>query len=58
MDFCAINETMDIQGHREAVEAAFKNYMLTIPHRQAFGPSGAAARAKGSRSAFRRPTRD
>ncbi len=43
----SVNETMDIQGHRHAVEAAFKNYMLTIPHRQALGTYGAAARAKG-----------
>jgi enoyl-CoA hydratase len=32
---------------RRALEAAFKNYMLTIPHRQALGTYGAAARAKG-----------
>ena len=43
----SVNETMDIQGHRRAVEAAFKNYMLTIPHRQALGTYGAEARAKG-----------
>jgi enoyl-CoA hydratase len=43
----SVNETMDIQGHRRAAEAAFKNYMLTIPHRQALGTYGAAARAKG-----------
>jgi len=29
-----VNETMDIQGQRRALEAAFKNYMLTIPHRR------------------------
>jgi len=43
----SVNETMDIQGHRRAAEAAFKNYMLTIPHRQELGTYGAAARAKG-----------
>jgi len=43
----SVNETMDIQGHRRAVESAFKNYMLTIPHRQALGTYGAEARAKG-----------
>src|SRR5262245_23723247 len=42
----SVNETLDIQGHRRAIEAAFKNYMLTIPHRQALGTYGAAARAK------------
>ena len=43
----SVNETMDIQGHRRAIEASFKNYMLTIPHRQALGTYGAEARAKG-----------
>jgi hypothetical protein len=38
---------MDTQGHRRAMEAPFKNYMLTIPHRQAPGTYGAGARAKG-----------
>jgi len=42
----SVNGTMDIQGHRQAVEAAFKNYMMTIPHRQALGTYGAAARAR------------
>ena len=43
----SVNETMDIQGHRRATEAAFKNYMLTIPHRQALGTFGAEARVRG-----------
>lgn len=43
----SVNEMLDAQGHRRAVEAAFKNYMLTIPHRQALGTYGAAARARG-----------
>ena len=43
----SVNETQDIQGHRQAIEAAFKNYMLTIPHRQALGTYGVEARAKG-----------
>ena len=43
----SVNETLDIQGQRRALESAFKNYMLTIPHRQALGTYGAAARAKG-----------
>ena len=46
----SVNETMDIQGHRRAIEAAFKNYMLTIPHREALGTYGAAARAKDVRA--------
>ena len=44
----SVNETMDIQGQRRALESSFKNYMLTIPHRQALGTYGAAARAQGS----------
>jgi enoyl-CoA hydratase/carnithine racemase len=43
----SVNGTVDIQGHRQAIEAAFKNYMITIPHRQALGTYGAAARARG-----------
>ncbi len=42
----SVNGTMDIQGHRQAIETAFKNYMMTIPHRQALGTYGAAARAR------------
>ena len=38
---------VELQGHRRAVEASFKNYMLTIPHRQTLGTYGAEARAKG-----------
>jgi enoyl-CoA hydratase len=52
----SVNETMDLQGHRRAVEASFKNYMLTIPHRQALGTYGAAARAKGVKDRIK--TRD
>ena len=43
----SVNETLDIQGQRRALESSFRNYMLTIPHRQALGTYGAAARAKG-----------
>jgi enoyl-CoA hydratase len=46
----SVNETLDVQGQRQAVEAAFKNYMLTIPHRQALGTYGAEARAKSIKS--------
>ncbi len=49
----SVNETMDIQGQRRALEAAFKNYMLTIPHRQALGTHGEAARSKGVRERLR-----
>ena len=34
---------------RRAIEAAFKNYMLTIPYRETLGTYGAAARDKGVR---------
>jgi enoyl-CoA hydratase len=43
----SVTETMDIQGPRRALAAAVKNSRLTIPHRQALGTYGAAARAKG-----------
>ena len=43
----SVNETLDAQGQRRSLETSFKNYMLTIPHRQALGTYGAAARAKG-----------
>ena len=42
----SVNETLDIQGQRRALESAFKNYMLTIPHPHALGTYGAAARAR------------
>ena len=42
----SVNEMLDIQGQRTALEGAFKNYMLTIPHRQVLGTYGEAARAK------------
>jgi len=47
---------VDIQGQRRALESSFKNYMLTIPHRQALGTYGAAARARGVKDRIK--TRD
>ena len=48
---------MDIQGQRRALEAAFKNYMLTHScTAQALGTYGAAARAKGVKDRIK--TRD
>ena len=38
------------------MEGAFKNYMLTIPHRIELGTYGAAARAKGVKDRIK--TRD
>ena len=52
----SVNETLDTQGHRRAIEAAFKNYMLTIPYREQLGSYGAAARAKGVKARIQ--TRD
>jgi len=52
----SVNETVDIQGQRRALESSFKNYMLTIPHRQALGTYGAAARARGVKDRIK--TRD
>jgi len=43
----SVNQTMDIQGHRHAMEAAFNNYMITIPHRQSLGTYGPEAWSKG-----------
>ena len=40
----SVNETQDAQGWRQAMENAFKNYMLTIPHRIEMGTYGPAAR--------------
>ena len=39
----SVNEFMDRQGQRQALEAAFKNYMLTIPHRKEMGTFGGSA---------------
>ncbi len=32
----------DLQGQRQALQTAFKNYMMTIPHRKELGTVGAA----------------
>jgi enoyl-CoA hydratase len=42
----SINEMLDRQGQRQALETAFKNYMLTIPHRRELGTFGSAEKAK------------
>lgn len=39
----SVNEVFDRQGQSEAIEASFKNYMLTIPHRKELGTFGATA---------------
>jgi enoyl-CoA hydratase len=43
----SVNQTMDIQGQRQALEAAFNNYMVTIPHRQSLGTYGPEAWSAG-----------
>ena len=48
----SVNETQDAQGWRQAMEGAFKNYMLTIPHRIEMGTYGPAARAKAPKDRF------
>lgn len=48
----SVNETLDAQGQRQALEAAFKTYMLTIPHRIERGTYGAAAREKPPQERF------
>ena len=48
----SVNETLNAQGWREAMEGAFKNYMLTIPHRMEMGTYGPAAREKNPKDRF------
>jgi enoyl-CoA hydratase len=48
----SVNETQDAQGWRQAMEGAFKNYMLTIPHRIELGTYGPAAREKNPKDRF------
>jgi enoyl-CoA hydratase len=48
----SVNETLNAQGWRQAMEGAFKNYMLTIPHRMEMGTYGPAAREKNPKDRF------
>jgi enoyl-CoA hydratase len=48
----SVNETMDAQGFRDAMTGAFKNYMMTIPHRIEMGTYGPAAREKNPKDRF------
>ena len=48
----SVNETMDAQGFRHAMQGAFKNYMMTIPHRIEMGTYGPAAREKAPKDRF------
>ena len=48
----SVNEMQDAQGWRTAMEGAFKNYMLTIPHRIEMGTYGPKAREKTPKDRF------
>ncbi|MFO1190501.1 MAG: enoyl-CoA hydratase [Alphaproteobacteria bacterium] len=48
----SVNETMDAMGQRSALERSYKNYMLTIPHRQDLGTYGSSARATSAKDRF------
>jgi enoyl-CoA hydratase len=48
----SVNEMQNAQGWRQAMEGAFKNYMLTIPHRVELGTYGPAAREKNPKDRF------
>ena len=48
----SVNEMQDAQGWRQSMEGAFKNYMMTIPHRMEMGTYGPAARAKNPKDRF------
>jgi enoyl-CoA hydratase len=48
----SVNETMDAQGFKQALEGAFKNYMMTIPHRIEMGTYGPKAREKAPKDRF------
>lgn len=48
----SVNDTLDIQGQRQAIETAFKNYMITIPTRIEKGTYGAAARNTAPKDRF------
>ena len=43
---------LDAQGFKQSMENAFKNYMLTIPHRMEMGTYGPAAREKAPKDPF------
>ena len=48
----SVNEMQDAQGWRQAMEGAFKNYMMTIPHRIEMGTYGPKAREKAPKDRF------
>jgi enoyl-CoA hydratase len=48
----SVNEMMDEQGFRRAMQGSFKNYMLTIPNRIEQGTYGAAAQEKSPKDRY------
>jgi len=48
----SVNETMDAMGQRSALERSYKNYMLTIPHRQELGTYGSSTRTASAKDRF------
>lgn len=48
----SVNEMQDAQGWHVAMEGAFKNYMMTIPHRIEMGTYGPKAREKAPKDRF------
>jgi enoyl-CoA hydratase len=48
----SVNETMDAQGFKAAMAGAFKNYMMTIPHRMELGTYGPKVREKNPKDRF------
>lgn len=50
----SVNETLDRQGQRQALEMAFKNYMATLPHRKELGTFGEPASQETARDRLAR----
>jgi enoyl-CoA hydratase/carnithine racemase len=48
----SVNEMQNAQGWHGAMEGAFKNYMMTIPHRIEMGTYGPKAREKAPKDRF------
>ena len=47
-----VNDMLDTQGQRQAIDIAFKNYMMTIPHRIEMGTYGPKARERAPKDRF------
>jgi enoyl-CoA hydratase len=53
----SVNEMQDLQGQRQALQVAFKNYMMTIPHRKELGTFGEAVNETPARERIARTKR-